>query len=191
MANKFNDIKISVAGLKSASNGLLSVRNEFRQMPKRQIKLGQTVDNISVINGIKTAKNGKRSRGSVASRSVFEIVRFREQNTLGIGGTERGKINDKKIAMGASDAPFPYDPFSFNTGQVSNASGQNRGGDSDLPYKRAPDVKPKNKVSHLGKKNVNIIASDPFPAPLYPNQKVKYNGIRIKTHNSHRPEAKY
>jgi hypothetical protein len=183
MANKMNDIKIAVAGLKSASNGLLSVRNEFRQMPQRSIKIGQIVDTISVANGIKTSKGTKKSRGSVASRSVFEIVRFREQNTLGIGGTERGKINDKKIAKGATDAPFPYDPFSFNTGAVSNASGFNRGGDSELPFKKTPDVKPKNKILNIGRKNVNIVNPDPFPQQLYPNQKVKYNGIRIRTSN--------
>ena len=180
MANKLNDIKIAVAGLHGASDGLLSVRNEFRQIKQKGINVGQVVDAISVINGIKTSKP-KKSRGSVATRSVFEIVRFREQNTLGIGGFERGKINDKKIAKGATDAPFPYDPFAFNTGAVSNASGFNRGGDSELPFKKTPDVKPKNKILNIGRKNVNIVNPDPFPRQLYPNQKVKYNGIRIKT----------
>ena len=178
MANKLNDIKIAVAGLHAASDGLLSVRNEFRQIKQKSINVGQVVDTIAAT--IKTSKP-KRSRGSIATRGVFEIVRFREQNTLGIGGFERGKINEKKIAKGLNDAPFPYDPFAFNTGMVSNASGFNRGGDSDLPFKKTPDVKPKNKILNIGRKNVNIVNPDPFPRQLYPNQKVKYNGIRIKT----------
>ena len=180
MASKFNDINIAVAGLKSASDGMLSVRNEFRGMPQKNISIGNVVDTISVVNGIKTSQP-KKSSGSIATRGLFEIVRFREQNTLGIGGTERGKINDKKIAKGATDAPFPYDPFSFNTGQVSNASGFNRGGDSDLPFQQTPDVQPKNKILNVGRKNVNIVQPDPFPKQLYPNQNVKYSGIRIKT----------
>ena len=121
----------------------------------------------------------KKKQGSVASRNMFEIARFKE-NQPDYSGMGSGKLTDTQFR---EVEKINYDPFANNAGVIASMGGNNKGGDSDLPNKK-PVKRVKPKHTFKATKNIKhsvITHPNPFPPILKPNTNQSYGGVKIKS----------
>ena len=124
------------------------------------------------------SKYKKKRQGSVASRNMFEICRFKESQP-DYSGFGSGKLTDTAFR---EVEKIKYDPFANAAGVIATMGGENKGGDSELPA-RIPVKRAKPKHAFKATRDVRhsvIYKPNPFPPIEKPKSYQSYGGVKIK-----------
>ena len=174
----FSNKKIIEDIQKSGEAGKLGLRR-VKQKHKDIYNIVPEMTINGYANLIVKSQNRKRKQGSVASRNMFEICRFKE-GQLDYSGLGSGKLTDTAFRQVEK---IKYDPFANAAGVIATMGGENKGGDSELPLKKpVKRVKPKHKFKTT--KNIKhsvIYQPNPFPPIAKPLAVQGYGGVKIKT----------
>lgn len=176
----FSNKKIIEQIQKGGEAGRLGLRMGSRGKHKDIYKIVPEMTINGFANLMVKSKYKKKRQGSVASRNVFEIARFKEAQP-DYSGLGSGKLTDTNFR---DEEKITYDPFSNNSGYIATMSGNNKGGDSDLPAKHpVKRVKPKNKFKATRNVKKSVITQpNPFPPISKPAHIQHYSGVKIKCH---------
>ena len=180
MPGRLSNIKIASSVKHATEYGRLNLNQEqFPSMTKQPIKLFEDTYEF-VIKNSKPLKAGKKYRGSkrrVASRNVFDIMKFKDHKVdyCGLGSS---KLDEKSFR---GDKRLVYNPFLNSVGDIANFSGKNSGGDQDFQFKPIMETAGTKYKIIGGKKNKQIGQPNPFPEQLYPDQHIKYKSMKIHT----------
>jgi len=175
----FSNNKIIEQSQKGGEAGKLGLRMGSRGKHKDIYKIVPEMTINGYANLMVKSRYKKRKQGSIASRNVFEIARFKEAQP-DYSGLGSGKLTDEPFRQVEK---INYDPFANAQGVIATMGGNNKGGDSDLPAKKpVKRVKPKNRFKTTRDVKHSVISQpNPFPPILKPNTVRSYGGIKIKS----------
>ena len=174
----FSNKKIIETIQKGGEAGHLGLRRGSKGKHKDINKIVPELTINGFANLMVKSKYNKKKQGSVASRNMFEIARFKE-NQYDYSGLGSGQLTDTQFR---NVEKITYDPFANASGVIATMGGANKGGDSELPLKRpVKRVKPKNRFKTTKNiKHSQITQPNPFPPIFKPNTRQSYGNVKIK-----------
>ncbi len=175
----FSNKKIIEQIQKGGEAGHLGLRRGNKGKHKDIYKVVPELTINGFANLMVKSKYKKKKQGSVASRNMFEIAKFKESQP-DYSGLGSGQLTDTQFR---DVEKINYDPFSINAGVIASMGGSNKGGDSDLPSKKpVKRVNFKNRFkTSKNIKHSTITQPNPFPPIFKPNHRQIYNGLKIKS----------
>lgn len=158
----FNNKRVLESVRRGGEYGNIGSRFHNKDFP-----FGHIVDKLIV--NIKSSSGGKE-QGNIVNRNVFETVRFKESQP-DFSGKESGTLEKQKFR---GKEQLAYNPLMEAMGNNANFGGVNKGGDKSVGKQKKNMVKPRYKI-----KGFEIKQPEAYPVPIYPNQKIVYNDVKI------------